>query len=115
MDINIFEDFVKSLAKNNSLCFPGIPPIAKWNKCVPTTYYLGFLQKRTWMNWWKSRLKVWVVIFERELWTWKVDSAASSVLWSQGLSLQKSGLTRSDQAIPLSVHPGENIVTGEFW
>ena len=29
MDINIFEDFVKSLAKNNSLCFPGIPPIAK--------------------------------------------------------------------------------------
>ena len=29
MDINTFEDFVKSLAKNNFLCFPGIPSIAK--------------------------------------------------------------------------------------
>lgn len=52
----------------------------------------------------------WVVIFEWELWTLKVDSPASSILWSQGLSR-----TVVWPSLLLAVHPGENIVTGEFW
>lgn len=104
--LNIYENFVKCLAENNIHCFLGIPSDGN----VPTTYCLGFLAEKE-VNGLMEELFETV---SKDLWVRmdvKVDSSASSVFWSQGLCLQNDVHTKP---ILRLVHPGENIMAGEY-